>query len=213
MIAVEALYHKTCLSALYNRLRELRSSRPKADSDDAIIEGIVLAEIVDYLKSSNEFSEAIPVFKLSDIKSLYSQRLKEYGSPDVCIEKIHSARLKEKILGRIPELHESRKGRDIILTFKEEIGSAIYTACKQDYEEDGICLSSAAKIVRKQIFQHDRANEKGLLAKGCKEASVPRSLVTLISRIIGGSDITDNVATAESKIALTISQLIQFDVV
>ena len=26
MIAVEALYHKTCLSALYNRLRELRSS-------------------------------------------------------------------------------------------------------------------------------------------------------------------------------------------
>ena len=213
MIAVEALYHKTCLSALYNRLRELRSSRPKADSDNAIIEGIVLAEIVDYLKSSNESSKAIPVFKLSYIKSLYSQRLKEYGSPDVCIEKIHSTRLKEKILGRIPELHESRKGRDIILTFKKEIGSAIYTACKQDYEEDGICLSSAAKIVRKQILQHDRADEKGLLAKGCQAASVPRSLVTLIGRIIGGTDITDNVATAESKIALTISQLLQFNVV
>eukprot|EP00112_Aurelia_sp_Birch-Aquarium-sp1_P011752 Seg2473.2 transcript_id=Seg2473.2/GoldUCD/mRNA.D3Y31 product="hypothetical protein" protein_id=Seg2473.2/GoldUCD/D3Y31 len=213
MIAVEALYHKTYLSALYNRLRELKSSRPKTDSDNAIIEGIVLAEIVDYLQSSNESSEAIPVFKLSDIKSLYSQRLKEYGSPDVCIEKIHSTRLKEKIIGRIPELHEGRKGRDIILTFKEEIGSAIYRACKQDYEEDGICLSSAAKIVRKQILQHDRADGELLLAKGCQEGSVPRSLVTLISTIIGGTDITDNVATAESKIALTISQLIKFNVV
>ena len=104
MIAVEALYDKTRLSALCNRLGELRSFRPKADSDNASIEGSVLAKILYYLKSSNESLAAILLFKLSDIKSLYSQR---------SIKKIHSTRLKEKILGRIPELHESQKGRDV----------------------------------------------------------------------------------------------------
>ncbi len=214
MIAVEALYHKTCLSSLYNRLREIKkSSRTNTDADSAIIEGMVLEEIVDYLKSSSESQEDIPVFKLSDLKSLYSQRLKEYGSPDVRTENIHSTRLKEKILSRIPELQESRKGREIVLTFREGIGLAIYKVCKQDYEEDGICLSSAAKIVRKQILQHNQAEDKGLFEESCQEASVPRSLVTLIGTIICGTDITNNVATAESKVALNIAQLIHFNVI
>ncbi|CAB4041829.1 Hypothetical predicted protein [Paramuricea clavata] len=37
------------------------------------------------------------------------------------MENIHSTRLKEKILSRIPELHESKKGRDVVLTFKDEL--------------------------------------------------------------------------------------------
>ena len=131
---------------------------------------------MDYLKSSNESLEAIPVFKLSDIKSLYSQRLKEYGSPDVCVEKIHSTRLKEKILGRIPELHESRKGRDVILTFREEIGSAIYTACNQNYEEDGTCLSSAAKLSGSKYFSMIVQRRKVYLPKFAKKHQSPGHL-------------------------------------
>ena len=42
MIAIEALYHKSCLSALYNRVRDLQTTKPKADSENAIIEGMVL---------------------------------------------------------------------------------------------------------------------------------------------------------------------------
>ena len=213
MIAVEALYHKSCLSALYNRLRDLQTTKPKADSENPIIEGIVLAEILDYLKNYKASTETIPVFKLNDLKSLYLQRLKEYGCLDVCMENIHSTRLKEKILSRIPELHESKKGRDVVLTFKDEVGSAIYKACKQDFKEDGMCLSSAANIVRKQIFQHIQATEKFSLEEGSQNTSVPRSLVTLISKIIGGSSISGNVSNAESKIALNISQLILFNVV
>ncbi|CAB4025239.1 hypothetical protein ROHU_037104 [Paramuricea clavata] len=129
------------------------------------------------------------------------------------MENIHSTRLKEKILSRIPELHESKKGRDVVLTFKDEVGSAIYKDCKQDFEEDGICLSSAANIVRKQIFQHIQATEKFSLEEGSQNTSVPRSLVTLKSTIIGGSSISGNVSNAESKIALNISQLILFNVV
>ena len=145
MIAVEALYHKSCLSALYNRLRDLQTTKPKADSENAINEGIVLAEILDYLKNYKASTETIPVFKLSDLKSLYLQRLKEYGCLDVCMENIRSTRLKEKILSRIPELHESKKGRDVVLTFKDEVGSEIYKACKQDFEEVVICSEYSQK--------------------------------------------------------------------
>ena len=64
MIAVEALYHKTCLISLYNRLREIKDSKSIKDSEDEIIEGIVLTEIIDYLKDSCEFSDSMPIFKL-----------------------------------------------------------------------------------------------------------------------------------------------------
>lgn len=94
MIAIEAVYHKTCLTALYNRLRESKTSQAKIDSESVIIEGIVLAEVVNYINSSKESNEDIPVFLLSDLKSLYSQRLKTYGYPDTCVEHIHSTRLK-----------------------------------------------------------------------------------------------------------------------
>ena len=47
---------------------------------------------------------------------------------------------------------------------------------------------------------------------GSKYISVPRSLVTLISTIIGGSSVVENISTAESKVAVNIAQLIQFNI-
>ena len=64
------------------------------------------------------------------------------------MESIHSMCLKEKILSHIPELHESKKETDI-LTFKDDLGFAIYKASKQDLEEEGIGLSSAVNILGK----------------------------------------------------------------
>ena len=71
MIAVDAVYHKTCLATRYNRLRDFNNSRSKEESGHSIIEGIVLAKILDYLRDTHMHSETIPVIKLSDIKALY----------------------------------------------------------------------------------------------------------------------------------------------
>ena len=113
----------------------------------------------------------------------------------------------------IRELTESKKERDALFTFKDDVGSAIYKVCKHNYEEDGICLSSAAKIIRNQIFEHVQTNEKFSVEKKGQKMSVPRSLVKLISAVISGSGISDNVSIVDSKIAPTISQLILFNVV
>ncbi len=71
MIAVEAVYHKTCLASLYNRVRQLERPISGEESDQSIIEGIVLAEVIDYINSRYEASSKTPVFKLSDIKALF----------------------------------------------------------------------------------------------------------------------------------------------
>ena len=71
MIAVEARYHKSCLSALYNKLRNFNTLKSKTDSKNAIIEGIVLTEIVDYVNNCKNCTDTVPAFKLCDLKSLY----------------------------------------------------------------------------------------------------------------------------------------------
>ena len=178
MIAIEAVYHKTCLATLYNRLRDFNNTfDSKEESEHSIMEGIVLAEIIEYLRDTRRYSDIIPVLNLSDIKAMYCKRLEEYGTPAELVKNVHSSRLKSKILNRMPELAEHRKGKDILLTFREEVGKAIFGACQHSYEEDGICLSKAAEIIRKQVDDHGR-NTKNLLIDGCEEKSVPLSLVT-----------------------------------
>ena len=129
------------------------------------------------------------------------------------VKNVHSSRLKSRILNRMPELAEHRKGIDILLTFREEVGKAVFGACQQKcYEEDGICLSKAAKIIRKQVGEYER-NIKSLLIDGCEEKSVPLSLVTLISMIIGGARISRHVPLVERKTSLNIAQIIRFNLV
>ncbi len=154
----------------------------------------------------------IPVFKLSDIKALYCKQLEEYGTPTEITKNLHSSRLKSNILSRIPELAEQRKGKEILLIFREEIGKAIYEACQQSYEEDGVCLSKAAKIIRKQIAEH-KVNDSRLLSDGCQGDSVPLTLFTFIGMIIGGTSITDHVSPADNRAALNIAQLLRFNLV
>ena len=118
MIAIEAVYQKTCLATLYNRLRDFNNkSDSKEESEQSIMEGIVLAEIIEYLKDTHRYSDIIPVLKLSDIKAIYCKRLEEHGTPAEMVKNVHSSRLKSKILNRMPELAEHRKGKDILLTF------------------------------------------------------------------------------------------------
>ena len=129
------------------------------------------------------------------------------------VKNVHSPRLKSKILNRMPELAEHREGKYILQTFREEVGKAIFAACQQkSYKEDGICLSKAAKIIRKQVDEHER-NTKSLVIDGCEEKSVPLSLATLISMIIGGASLSDNVSLVESKTSLNIAQIIRFNLV
>ncbi len=107
MIAVEAVYHKRCLAGLYNRVRQLQKRSVDEESENSIIEGVALGEVIDYINGCHA-SNNVPVFKLSDINTLFCQRLMEYGANEESISKVHSSRLKQKILTHIPALGEQR---------------------------------------------------------------------------------------------------------
>ncbi|CAE1246963.1 unnamed protein product [Acanthosepion pharaonis] len=122
IVALEIKYHFCCLQKLYNAERSYLNSLEKAESSDPgkDLYPVAFSELVIYIMDSKVTNtEAAPVvFRLAGLASLYKLRLEQLGldSPNV-----HSTRLKEQLLTRIPELVAHKKGRDILLVFKADI--------------------------------------------------------------------------------------------
>ncbi|KAH3828449.1 hypothetical protein DPMN_130411 [Dreissena polymorpha] len=62
---------------------------------------------------------------------------------------VNLSRLKDKLLAEIPELEAHRKGRDVMLAFKQDVGEALSQAI--DYSDARI-VTKAAKLLRKQMI-------------------------------------------------------------
>ena len=123
MITQEAAYHTKCLSALYNRARPSAKDPQTADEDR--LHGIAFAELVAFMEDINS-DDFAPTFKLADLAQLYKVRLEQQG---VKLDKrVHTTRLKLRLLAGFPDLKahiRHIRGRDILLTFERDIGSAI----------------------------------------------------------------------------------------
>ncbi len=88
LIAQDALYHLPCFVSLYNRARETASQDTNAD---AIHHGVAFAELVSYIEDCRKDTELAPIFKLTDLVTLYTTRLKQLGT-DTAGKKILAAR-------------------------------------------------------------------------------------------------------------------------
>ena len=150
-----------------------------------------------------------PVFKLSNLVKLYSDRLGQLGSE--IVGRIHSTHLKNRLLVNIPTLQAHKQGRDVLLAFEDDIGSALKNMQHKDCDEEAITLSKAAKIVRRDMM------ESGFLFNGKFEANVQKdsvssSLLCLVSMILRGSNIEMNSRNVqETQTALTLSQLLMYN--
>ena len=72
-----AVYHRACLVALYNRARARAKNIDKdKNQGQQRIEGIALAV---YMKEAQIESDAAPVFRLAELTRLYKTRLKLFG--------------------------------------------------------------------------------------------------------------------------------------
>jgi hypothetical protein len=78
MIAVEAHYLSRCLISYYKRANQFVCSESKSESSFDI-EGVVLGELVVYIEDIQSNQSIAPVFKLSDLKKMYSSKLRSYG--------------------------------------------------------------------------------------------------------------------------------------
>ena len=124
MIALEAKYHRNCLttSELYNKARQATEKEEK-EEHHSHLHGIAFAELVAYIEDMRD-EESVSVFKLTDMVSLCKKRLQQLG---VTVDnRIHSMRLKIRLLSALPDLTAHVQGRKILLTFNTRITKVSY---------------------------------------------------------------------------------------
>ena len=118
--------------------------------------------------------ESVSVFKLTDMVSLYKKRLQQLGI--TVGNRIHSQRLKVRLLSALPDLTAHVQGREILLTFKEDIGLALIKACN-----DAVYLVRAAQVIRKELFSIKIKQFDGFFTSECQRDSVPSSLLAQVN--------------------------------
>ena len=202
--AIEAKYHSTCLVSLYNRARSV--STESVDKEPSSLEGIALAELVSYLEESRMNTE-LPVFKLVELSRLYSSRIEQLGVNSD--GRLHTSRLKDRLLAQIPQLEAYKQGRDVLLAFKEDVGLALQrVSYEESCDTEGLHLAKAANIVRRDM-QELKHSFNGSFDKMCQENAVPSSLLCLINMILHGPNIQSQSSKTSVQSALSIAQLLQ----
>lgn len=181
-------------------------SRLSGKEREATLAGIAFAELITYIEDTRDEETLAPVFKLVDLTRLYSTRLQQLGVET----KVHSTRLKQRILGQIPDMRAYPKGRDTLLVFDADIGLALTKACERGSDSDAIHLARAAQIVRRHMF-HKTSHFDGSFGDNCQEASVPDVLLALINMILEGPSIKEQSRDPRCQAALSMAQLLKFN--
>ncbi len=82
MIAMDAVYHKHCLTALFTRHRSSTQEKVSSVADDKLTcEAIAFAELISYIEEMRRTDESI--VKLSNVVHLYKSRLEQLGGDTV----------------------------------------------------------------------------------------------------------------------------------
>ena len=209
MLAIEAKYHPRCLVGLYNRARKasVEGLEDNGQGYAASTSGVVFAELVLYIEETRKHEGSAPVFKLAELSHLYKSRMEQLGVE--VDSRVDSTRLKERLLAEFPDMRAYTKGRDVLMAFEHDIGTALAKACELDDNEDAMHIARAAQIVRRHIF--DEAKPFNGFPKQCQEDSVPKLLLTLVNMVLEGPSIKDQMEEATSPAATSIAQLLKFN--
>ncbi|KAG5875929.1 hypothetical protein JTB14_017497 [Gonioctena quinquepunctata] len=115
LIAKEAKYHLACLVQLRNRYRSLtrKANLQDENTDEKMNECRSFVELTSYISTS--VKSGILLFKISEIHSMYINRLEELGNN----KQINKTRLKNQLLEHFPEAQEQFDGRRTVIIFNE----------------------------------------------------------------------------------------------
>ena len=206
IVARELKYHRSCLTALYNRERAHIATIAKESKDQSRekeIYPLVFSELLAYIVETKLSTDGPVVFKLADLVSLYKQRLEQFGKGSSDSD-IHSTRLKDKLLAEIPELEAHKSGRDILLAFQKDVGFVLSQA--SNYSE-AIIHGKAANILRRHMIDHEFKFDSRF-HKGCVENAIPPSLLEFVCMIEHGVDIKSQLRFGASKTDSAMAQLL-----
>ena len=207
LIAIEAKYHLDCITTFRNRYRSLVTKKTSDGvNNEQMDESVAFVEVTEYIEGCSESGSHL--FKLTDLTSLYVQRLETLGINKT----INKTRLKNALLKHFNgSLQEQTDGRNTVLVFRKGISDLLKDALKRrDFSENAEILAKAARIVRKDMFLNEGFNFRGCSPMNCQSKNLPSSLRSLVSMIINGLDIKDH-SIPETQACLTICETIIFN--
>lgn len=210
LVAQDAAYHKLCMTDYYRRAN-LKSKVDCTEEDIELSESTALAELVAYIEECRQDTNTT-VFKLSEISKLYGDRLKQLEE-GLTENKVHSTRLKERLLEAMPNLKCEKSGKEIYLILQEDLADTIVQRYKENEDEEAIHLMRAAQLVRKEIASYSYEFD-GTFSEASEKNSVPPKLLQLINFILFGSVINSNSTMTigvQENMALSMSQLLIYN--
>lgn len=182
--------------------QELSGQHNRQTDRENKISVIAFAELVMYIEETHEQSDYATVFKISHLVQLYVTRSQSFG---VNLDsKVHSTRLKNRLLVHFPDLRSYNMGRKVVLVFDEDIGAALEKAYVKDTDNDAVILVRVAQIVCRDIFQYSDPFD-GSFQESCHENSVSSLLLALINIGLEGPNIKDQNAEPASPVSLSIA--------
>ena len=145
---------------------------------------------------------------MGELRKLYASLLAKHaadlGLPiDV---HVHSSRLKERLLANCPNLTAVSYGRDILLSFNDDVGVALQRA-SEHADSDAVHLMHTIKLLRNAIFSQSY-NFSGSLAERGK--AVPQDLLSFVGMLLEGPC---NVEPFHNEAVMSVSQLIMFNAI
>ena len=158
------------------RARAITSSTTGSGKHHDDFYNIAFAELVAYVEDIRTETSIAPVFKLSDLAQMYKTRLEQLG---VEVDgRVHTSRLKLRLLSVIPNLRATSQGRNVMLSFDDDISGALQKACEYDYnnDHDAMHLVRAAKVVRREKFKQKYLFDGSFTEESLRNV-VPQSLL------------------------------------
>ena len=206
VVAIEAKYHLQCLTFYRNRHRSFLRQKESSEAvhEENQMKAKALVEVVNYIEHCVE--EGIYQIKFSVLFDLFRNRLKALGVD----KEVNRGRFREKVMEYFPYAEELSDGKNMILVFQQRIQEMLKETRTQDFEEETMILAKAAKIIRKEITNCTKFTFAGSFPSNCQEKSIPVHLKTLVSMLLNGTDVRDQISE-DSQATLTIAQLIVFN--
>ena len=189
LVAIDAKYHNSSLTAYKKRYRSLM--RTKASLHGSKVEKPLLAraftELVSYIESIVESGSYI--FKLSVLHRLDEDRLSSLR-----IEKsINKTRLKKQLMEHFSlECQEQSDGKNCLLVFNEGLQKMLQDPINFcDFNSEAILTAKVVKIIRRDIFERESFKFCGSFPCNCQENFVSPTLKTFMSMLLNGTNVQD----------------------
>ena len=84
--------------------------------------------------------------------------------------RINSTRPKERLLSAIPDFRTHINGKEIFLTYENDVGNIINLVCENMFDSDAVVLAKAARIIYRELYDHKRQFTESFIKGHQREA-------------------------------------------